>query len=162
MAVLFLLGPSFWAEGKRGRRRKSPLDHRHEIARLLSKMGHKVLLMEQQEDRIDEDLVGKFGRIIDKAGLTDIVVYWPWGAKMQTTFDEFILLREKKESSKLPPVWVLHDQRVAAITKGEFRVLEAGNRSRYLESVASLSVTAIPWSTHRDLYRKCHELADEL
>lgn len=73
------------------------------------------------------------------------MVYWPAGAKMQTTYDELILLRDRILDPGRPNVWVLHHTSVAAIDRDKFEVKEWGNRSRYLTAVAKLGVHPLEW-----------------
>jgi len=90
MAVVLLLGPSLWESGE-----TVPMQVRRELAEMFRQGGHKVILMEDEPDKVGEDLVRKFYRLVLETGVTDIVVYWPPGAKMQTTYDEFVLLRHR-------------------------------------------------------------------
>lgn len=158
MAVVFLLGPSEWATRRRG---DSPMQVRREMGRVLASGGHHVILMEDVEDLRGEDLIEKFDRILH-TGVTDVVVYWPARAKMQTTYDELILLRERAGDPQRPNVWILHHEDVARIEEDRFQVKERGGRSRYLEAVARLGVRPLPWIDHAELLRIAHLLASEL
>lgn len=161
MAIVFLLGPSQWDLQRGEPPKHTPMEARRQMEDLLEAEGHHVILMEDVEDKRDEDLIEKFDRILQTKGVTDIVVYWPAGAKMQTTYDELILLRDRVDDP-LPDIWVLHQASVAEISREEFRVTEAGGRSRYLEAVARLGVRPFPWEDHEGLLRLARLLASEL
>ena len=94
MAVIFLLGPGIWDPSKKIPAEPSPMGVRRKIARQLREDGHEVVLMEDDPDRDGEDLICKFDRLL-RQDVTDVVVYWPPLAKMQTTYDEFILLCDR-------------------------------------------------------------------
>lgn len=162
MAIVFLLGPSQWDPQRGEPPKHTPMEARRQIEELLEAEGHHVILMEDVEDERGEDLIEKFDRILQSKGVTDIVVYWPAGAKMQTTYDELILLRDRVDDVPLPDIWVLHHASVAEISRDEFRVTEAGGRSRYLEAVARLGVRPFPWDDHEALLRLARLLASEL
>lgn len=118
--------------------------------------------MEDFPDRRGQDLVDKFDGILEEAGIDHIVVYWPKGAKMQTTYDELLLLRKRCESKAIPPTWILHHEEVARIERGGFQLLETGGRSRYLEAVARIGALANPWKTEGELREAARRLAREL
>jgi hypothetical protein len=157
MAILFLLGPSLWESGE-----DVPMRTRREIGKVFRESGHRVILMEDEADKEDEDLVEKFYRLLLEKRVTDIVVYWPAHAKMQTTYDEFILLRARMDISKLPRIWVLHHSSVASIKVGQFEVKERGSRSRYLTAVAKLGTHPLEWDSAEDLKEQVRLLAMEL
>lgn len=163
MATIFLLGPGMWGPHKAKPSGGSPLKIRKEITKTLRKVGHRVILMEQQPDRKDEDLIQKFDRLLrDK--ITDIVLYWPPLAKMQTTYDELILLYDRHDflKKKSIPIWALHHSSVASITANEFKVLEVGNRSRYLTAVARLGIHPLEWDSDADLLEQVRLLSREI
>lgn len=86
----------------------------------------------------------------------------PAGAKMQTTCDELILLRDRAGDPEHPEVWVLHHESVARIQQDRFEVSKQGGRSRYLEAVARLGVRPLPWTDEEDLLRITRLLASEV
>jgi hypothetical protein len=135
---------------------------RRELAEIFREAGHRVILMEDEADRGGEDLVEKFYRLLREKGVTDIAVYWPSHAKMQTTYDEFLLLRARMDISQLPQIWVLHQSSVASIKAGRFEVKERGNRSRYLTAVAKLGTHPLAWENDEDLKEQTRLLAMEL
>lgn len=57
--------------------------------------GQSCDLMEDDPDRDGEDVIQKFDRLL-KSKVTEIVLYWPPLAKMQTTYDELILLYDRR------------------------------------------------------------------
>ena len=136
---------------------------RRRIAKQWRDDGHDVLLLEDERDRPGEDLIQKFDRSL-RQGVTDVAVYWPPAAKMQTTYDELILLCDRRDFLKKHSitVWLLHHASVAAISKDEFRVLETGQRGRYLTAVVRLGVESWPWEDDNDLTRQVGELSKEL
>lgn len=160
MAVVFLLGPSEWDPERGGAGALTPMDHRRELAKILHNAGHRVTLMEDEDDLAGEDMVEKFERLVKRA--TDVLVYWPAKAKMATTHDELLLLRKLSETTRLPRLWLLHHETVASVTRGEFRIKERGGRSRYLTSLARLGITPIPWGTPSELNDRAALLAAEL
>ncbi len=125
--------------------------------------GHEVILMEDQADRKGEDMIQKFDRLL-RSRITDVVMYWPPAAKMQTTYDELILLYDRQEflQEEEIPVWVLHHTSVAEITRDQFKVLETGNRSRYLTAVARLGIHPLEWETDADLREMTRLLSAQL
>lgn len=162
MAVIFLLGPGMWDPAKKPAQ-SSPMQIRRSIAKVLEHGGHKVILMEDDADRAGEDLIQKFDRLL-RQGVTDVVVYWPPQAKMQTTYDELILLCDRRDYLKKESIdiWVLHHDSVASIRGDEFRVLETGARSRYLTAVVKLGVHPLEWTDDEDLMERVVLLAAEL
>jgi len=72
-----------WEAGKKAQPEPTPMQARREIAKIFRRK-HKVVLMEDDTDREGEDLIQKFDRLL-RANVTDVVVYWPPSAKMQTT-----------------------------------------------------------------------------
>lgn len=163
MAVIFLLGPGKWDPLKKTPTEPDPMEVRRKIARQLRGGGHEVILMEVDPDREGEDLIQKFDRLL-RQDVTDVIVYWPPSAKMQTTFDELILLCDRRDflTKHSITVWLLHHSSVAAISKDEFRVLEEGQRSRYLTAVAALGVESWPWEDEGDLMKEVRALSEEL
>ena len=163
MAAIFLLGPGMWDPSKRPHTEPSPMDVRRHIAKQFRQDDHEVVLMEDDPDRGGEDLIQKFDRLL-RRDVTDVVVYWPPAAKMQTTFDEFILLCDRRDflTKHSIAVWLLYHSSVAAITKDEFRVLETGQRSRYLSAVVALGVEPLEWDDDADLMQRIVALSDQL
>ncbi len=157
MATVFVLGPSFLQSGE-----KALLRVRQELADIFREGSQHAFLMEEQPDRKGEDIVDKFYRLVEENAVSDIVVYWPDGAKMQTTYDELILLRARMDVMKVPTIWILHHASVATITEDEFTVNEPGNRSRYLDGVARLGVRPLVWDTDQELRDLARLLATEL
>jgi hypothetical protein len=141
----------------------SPYDVRLKMAEIFVNAGHTAILMEEDPDRKQEDMVEKFDRILH-SNVTDVVLYWPPSAKMQTTFDELILLRDRDAFLKKQNVsiWMLHHSSVARITQDSFEVLETGARSRYLTAIVRLGVNPIEWDTDADLEEQAKLLAAEL
>ena len=160
MAIVFLLGPSEWVQGPPPGDARTPMAHRRDLANILRARGHVVLLMEDEEDRPGEDLVQKFERLLDLG--TDVVLYWPLGAKMATTYDEMLLLRKAQERGALPRLWFLHHASVASIRRGTFTIHEQGGRSRYLTALARLGIVPLPWGTRAELHSVTERLALEL
>ena len=163
MAVIFLLGPGMWDASTHSATALSPIQVRRQIARTLDAGGHEVILMEDDPDRKGEDMIEKFDRLLRRA-VTEVVVYWPPLAKMQTTYDEFILLCDRHEFLRAHSIriWLLHHVSVAELRKDDFRVLEKGNRSRYLTAVARLGVHPLVWQNERELHDCVTMLATEL
>ncbi len=152
-----------WDPDKRTSSDPAPLQVRRDIAKNLKAYGHGVLLMEDDPDREKEDLIDKFDRLL-RQEVTDVVLYWPPLAKMQTTYDELILLCDRRDFLKKRKIrlWALHHSSVATIAKDEFRVLETGNRSRYLTAVARLGLRPLEWEADEDLHEQIRLLATEL
>lgn len=163
MAVVFLLGPGMWGPEKGAPAKPSPMEVRRELAKILSGGGHRVILMEDEPDRKGEDMIQKFDRLL-RGRVTDVVLYWPPMAKMQTTYDELILLYDRNDflQKERIAIWALHHPSVAEISGDEFRVLEKGSRSRYLTAVARLGIRPIEWDSHEELVEQARLLAAEL
>ena len=113
MAVVFLLGPGTWAADEAARPEPPPMATRRRLAAILVAGGHRAFLMEDDPDRAGEDLIRKFDRLL-RSGATDVLLYWPPLAKMQTTYDELILLCDRKELIEQLgiAIWVLHHVKV--------------------------------------------------
>ena len=103
-------------------------------------------------------MIQKFDRLL-RSRVTDVVLYWPSMAKMQTSYDELILLydRQKFLRQERISLWVLHHVAVAKISKDQFKILEAGNRSRYLTAVARLGIHPFEWESD-DEFRELVQL----
>lgn len=157
MTTIFLLGPSEPKDPPRPR--DAHMAVRRRLAGLIEAADHRCLLMEDLPQRRGEDLVEKFERILDEERPAVVLVYWPAKAKMQTTFDELLLLRKRSEDQALPQVIVLHEEGVADITAREFRILEPGGRSRYFEALRRVPITPISWSTEPQLEERVSRLA---
>ena len=163
MAVVFFLGPGIWDPAKRPVTEPNPLSIRRKLAKILRGNGHRVIIMEDVSDRAGEDLINKFDRLL-RNKVTDVVFYWPPKAKMQTTYDEFILLCDRADVLKKSSMglWALHHSSVATIAKGEFKVLEVGSRSRYRTAVARLGVRPLEWNGDDELFELAKRLSREL
>jgi len=163
MAVVFLLGPGMWATTEPPPTDPAPMEVRRRLARILKRSRHTVILMEDEPDRDAEDMIQKFERLL-RSKVTDVLLYWPPLAKMQTTFDELILLCDRQGLLKqlAITIWVLHHVKVAVIAEGELKILETGDRSRYLTAVARLGVRPLEWEKDDDLQERTRLLAAEL
>lgn len=163
MAVVFLLGPSLWKSSGGEPTPSIPMEVRKRIARMLRQDGHTVILMEEAPDGKGEGFIDKFDRLL-RQDVTDVVTYWPPLAKMQTTYDELILLCDRHEFLKRKQIriWLVHHVSVASIREDEFKVLETGDRSRYLTDVAKLGPYAVEWESDDNLYAKIELLSAEL
>jgi len=152
-----------WDAAKRRASDPDPLQVRRNIAKTFKAHHHRVILMEDEPDREGEDLIERFDRLLHRR-VTDVVLYWPPAAKMQTTYDELILLCDRRDFLRREKIrlWALHHSSVARIAKDEFKVLEAGSRSRYLTAVARLGVRPLEWDTEEDLREQALLLAAEL
>ncbi len=119
--------------------------------------------MEDDPDRSDEDYIQKFDRLL-RSKVSDVILYWPPLAKMQTTYDELILLCDRREFLQKASIrlWALHHSSVARITHAEFKVLETGHRSRYLTAVARLGVRPLQWEDEEELAEQVRLLSTEL
>jgi hypothetical protein len=153
MSAVFLLGPGFWREGASST--QAPLQVRKRIAETWRKDGHKVFLMEEDRGIEGETILQKFDRLL-RHGVTDVVVYWPPLAKMATTYTELILLCDREEILKKHEIdlWLLHHVSVLARSEDEFKVLEPGDRSRYLEAVVQLGPRCVKWESEQNLEEK--------
>jgi hypothetical protein len=163
MAVIYLLGPGFWETSKSPKPAQTPLDIRRQIARVFEADGHRVIIMEDDPVRKGEDLIEKFDRLLHRNS-THVVFYWPPKAKMQTTFDEFLHLYRNQQflRTKSIPIWVVHHVSVAEIKRDEFRLLEEGGRSRYLEAVTKLGMNPLEWDDEVELFEKIRLLSKEI
>lgn len=159
MPVVFLLGPSEWLDGATAG--KTPMAHRRDLLALLTQAGVDAFVMEDEPDVDGEDLVAKFERLLQERRVDEVVPDWPPGAKMQTTYDEMLLLRTLRDRMPLPRIWFLHHEDVAEIRHGVFRILERG-RSRYLTAVARLGVHPVPWRSMSELHERVRLLAREV
>ena len=163
MAVIFLLGPGYWDPAKGIPPSDTPLKVRERLAAIFERDGHAVIIMEKASVIKGEGMIEKFDRLLHQA-VTDVVIYWPPLSKMQTTYDEFILLYERREflRKKRIGVTVLYHPSVSSIGKDEFDVLEKGNRSRYLTDLVRLGVDALEWEDDEDLDEQAKLLSTQL
>jgi hypothetical protein len=83
---------------------------------------------------------------------------------MQTTYDELILLCDRRDYLAKASIrlWALHHSSVARIGHDEFKVLESGNRSRYLTAVARLGLRPLQWEDEETLAEQVRLLSAEL
>lgn len=108
-------------------------------------------LESQPEDR---DLTDKFLRILETMRTTDIVVYWPKKAKMQTTLDEFLHLRHSLDRGLSPNIWLLVQSGIIKIRNGRYEITKGTiERSRYLDAIQTLNGHLLSWSNHEKLYQ---------
>jgi len=63
MAVIFLLGPGMWDPTKKSSD-PAPMLIRREFAKVFIEDGHEVILMEDDPDRVGEDYIEKFDRLL--------------------------------------------------------------------------------------------------
>lgn len=163
MAVVFLLGPGMWAAERSTERERAPLEVRRRLAGILMAAGHTAILMEDVADLPGEGMVEKFVRILSDR-VTEVLLYWPPKAKMQTTYDELLLLSERAALLREHEIgiWALHHSSVARISRDEFQILETGQRSRYLTDVARLGLRPLEWESDEDLEEQARLLAAEL
>ncbi len=163
MAVVFLLGPGMWAAEKTSRPERAPIEVRRRLAQILKEGGHSTVLMEDVPDLPGEGMVEKFVRILSD-GVTEVLLYWPPRAKMQTTYDELLLLSERPALLRKLRIriWALHHATVARIAHDDFQILETGQRSRYLTDVARLGIRPLEWERDEDLELQVRLLAAEL
>lgn len=161
MAQIFLLGPGHWNNPSQPPMSQTPLDVRRKLLKIFRQGGHDAFIMEDQRDIEGEDIVDRFYRILIERRTTDVVVYWPTHAKMQTTHDELVLLRSRHAFGTVPALWLLHDEAAASVAKGELKVNESP-RSRYLEAVARLGVRSVPWTGQKGLYEAARWLVEEI
>jgi|GEM_PF-2074813 len=85
-------------------------------------------------------------------------------AKMQTTYDELILLCDRRDflmKNKIR-LWLVHHTSVASLSRDEFNVLEVGDRSRYLMDVVRLGPYAVEWKTNEELHDKIKLISMEI
>lgn len=158
MASVFVLGPGHW-ERRRGR---TPREVRERIVDRLS-AAHHAYLMETIDDRPeDRDLTDKFLRILRDQETTHVLLYWPRGAKMQTTLDEIVHLRHAMDQGTRPDVWLLAQEGIIEPRRGRYEITRgAVARSRYLEAINTLQAKHLPWTDEDDLFQKVAALADE-
>lgn len=163
MSVVFLLGPSLWKTPSSELVVSGPMRVRKRIAQSWRRDGHRVILMEETPDVKGDRFIDKFDRLLH-ANVTNVVMYWPPLAKMQTTYDELILLCDREEflKQKAVRIWLLHHVSVASIQENELKILETGERSRYLTDVAKLGPYMVAWEDHDDLFVKVDQLSHEL
>jgi len=152
LASVFILGPGHW-EAQAGKAR-SPRHVRTHVASLLHGRHHTFLMEDIADHPEDRDLTDKFLRILETQKTTDILVYWPKRAKMQTTLDEFLHLRHALDRGLQPNVWLLVQSGIMEIDHGRYEIKKGSVlRSRYLDAIHTLNAHLLPWTTHKDLYR---------
>ncbi len=158
MAVVLICGPSAWDDGHQ----PTPKDVRREISRKLQPPHTAILLEDQRDEQTDHDLVDKYERVLDDRKVSDVLIYWPNGADMGSTFDELLLLRKRVGSKSVPQIWILHHEGALLLTDDEFRVQDSSAKSSYLHSVARLRPSVIEWSDDADLLEKAQKLREIL
>ena len=162
MAIVFLLGPSVWKSGKAAATR-SPMAIRRELAEIFRGCGHKVILMEDELDIKGEDLVHKFYRLLRDKKVTDIAVYWPSHAEMQTTHAEFVLWGARQDISKLPPIQILHHASIFSTAGDALNINDHEDRNRYLTAILTRKrVYLREWESGDDLEELVCLLSTEL
>lgn len=162
MSIIFLLGPGFWHESEGASSAHTPLYVRKRIAEAWRKDGHTVFLMEEVNDVEGETIIQKFDRLL-RQDVTQVVVYWPPLAKMATTYTELVLLCDREQFLRKQQIglWLVHHVSVLSRSEDEFKVLERGDRSRYLEAVIKLGPRRVKWETAQNLDDKIRLLSAE-
>lgn len=162
MSAIFLLGPGFWREDSGASSAQAPIHVRKRIAAAWRKDGHTVVLMEEASDIQGETILQKFDRLL-RQDITHVVVYWPPLAKMATTYTELVLLcdRERFLAKHKIDLWLVHHVSVLSRADDEFKVLERGDRSRYLEAVVQLAPRCVKWENEQNLDDKIRLLSSE-
>ncbi|MBI2078270.1 MAG: hypothetical protein HYT80_07890 [Euryarchaeota archaeon] len=159
MKRALLLGPGHWKWPVLHARGATPLEVRHRIQDVMEAEGVDAVLLEDEPDQAREadDLALKFHRLLDEGPMDAIVVYWPRGAKMQTTWDELVILREEQlrhergERGTLPPLHYLSHLKAMSIDDARLHIHERGGRSAYLRGVSQLGGELWPWLTDDQL-----------
>jgi hypothetical protein len=110
----------------------------------------------------DRDLTDKFFRILREQTTTNILVYWPRAAKMQTTLDEIIHLRHAMDQGFQVETRLLIQLDIIHRKQGRYEIAEgAVSRSRYLDSINTLRPKLVLWSDEPELFRKVGLLTEE-
>lgn len=158
MKQALLLGPGHWnlpwtRPWRRFYLRNTPLEDRQDIRQWLAAQDVDAILLEFEPSLAgeDEDLAKKFHRVMSRNAFDAVVVYWPAGAKMQTTWDELVILREMALSSPVPPVHYLSQPGAMDLSDGRLVIHERGARSAYLRGVSQLPAQVWPWTNRREL-----------
>lgn len=167
MAAIFVLGPSEWRNpASPWDERLTPLEARRAIALALRRMEIPAILMEDEPGPADEAWQGKFFRLLEEHGVTDILFYWPPQARIDAAQDELIMLAvQERVQPRLRPRVALFGH-VDAICEGEadggmfLDVKDDVGRSSYLGQIPRLLPTDLHgWSDHDELFLKAQDWA---
>ncbi len=160
MAVVFVLGPSDWRRRRKG---ATPLEIRRRLAQRLADHHHYPIVMEDVPDEAgDKDAFGKFTRILDTMGVTDILLWHPAGAKMQATIHELVLLIQRADDKAVPRLWLLVQTKAASLDAEHFTVKERGLGSSYLDAVFRLRPIILDWVDAERLDELVDHVATEI
>lgn len=160
MANVFLLGPGSAAGAPPS---QTHLDVRLQIAEVWRKAGHTVIIMEKEDDIQGEDLHQKFDRLL-RRDITDIAIYWPPNAETTSTIIEMAKLAERIELLKKArvPLILVHHVSVLSFQGGEFKILEQGRGSAYLNDLIKLDPRCWPWKDQDELFDSITAISAEL
>ena len=163
MAIIFLLGPSVW-KSKKISPIYSPMQKRRQLAEIFRADNHKIVIMEDEPDIKDEHLYKKFYRLINDKKVTDIIMYWPSLAEMQTTQIELVLLGIQNDTLPTPQIWLFHHTSVFSDKMGEGIISDGEDRSSYLSSILNKRKKKrdVEFENDEDLTRKAEFLSKEL
>lgn len=144
MARIIVLGPSQWKGPDDDR--PSPMETRREIQGHLRADGHVALLLEDFPGA-GPPLQDKFEEALSKQDVTDVVVYWPAGAKTITLQQERVILYGKHPDLR---VWILHETSVLRLQRGAWIVAD-GERGRYTNDLLNAAHSIHAWNGNADL-----------
>jgi len=147
--TVFLLGP-----GRDEKGTEAPLQARREIARRMNATGMRPLVMEDEEDREDENNFAKFRRLIDENQPVTFAVLVPLNCRLQGISVELGHLLTLIHEGRLDAgrVHLLLQSLLAPLDEnGVLALNEPGNRTRYYEDLIDEGCPVHRWADWREL-----------
>lgn len=119
--------------------------------------GHGALLLEDFPG-VGPPLRDKFEEVLAEQDVSDVVVHWPAGAKTITVQQELVILYGKHPDLR---VWILHEESVLRLQRGEWIVADA-ERGRYTNELLNAAHSIHAWTGDPDLRRQVRLLSADL
>jgi hypothetical protein len=188
--AVFLLGPSKWVqgfspptlpawlhehlpkiEGEAGS--PSPLAIRISLAARAAMDGHKIVVMESNDDVQGETRTGKFARLVRDQEVSRFALYWPHGANRSGLDVEigFVLERLRRRELTGEDVRVLVEDDGAQRRAGGrepglhgevlFVSYERGHRTRYYSDLVLYGSILPTWADYGELLELVENLAED-
>lgn len=166
--VVLILGPTGWKGGSHptGRLSEKPIEVRRRLRKILAPDVSDALLMEDFSKEEDETNWGLFRRIISSQGVTDFIVFWPFGAKLHGLTHELGYLLTKLDAGDLSPgsVHLFVERKNLQIDwmDGGISITEKGNRTRYHLDLVDYGCEFRRWGSESGLLENTKALAEDL
>jgi len=154
VASIIILGPSQWKDAHAG---STPIVTRQRIRDRLNARGHTAFLMEDFPGA-DAPLQSKFEDLLRSKNVTDVLVYWPKGAKTITLQQELVILFGK---FPLLRVWIFYQTGTLLLNEHGWSVGDA-DKGRYTNDLLTTAMAITAWTDVANLDQHIDQLAADL